>query len=160
MTPHNLHIFNLVDPASSHMFVLVCLHSQQLSQSCCTHLITHPSHTRWLKARDVEMNASSLITILTQRLEARCGELKSQTGNRPITLASTKKYQLVEAAVTELLWSRDTAERETVEQLRLARQELRQEEELQPEIKEPAMERNIPIGKPQVKEAFIRDLMR
>ena len=65
MTPHNLHIFNLVDPASSHMFVSVCLHSQQLSQSCCTHLITHPSHTRWLKARDVEMNASSVITILT-----------------------------------------------------------------------------------------------
>ena len=71
MTPHNLHIFNLVDPASSHMFVSVCLHSQQLSQSCCTHLITHPSHTRWLKARDVEINASSVITILTVEASIR-----------------------------------------------------------------------------------------
>ena len=92
-----------------------------------------------------------------------------------------RKHQLVEAAVTELLWSRDWAERETVGQLRLALRELRhEEEELQPErkklllrgwkrfrveeIKELAMERNIsiygPDGKPQVKEALIRDMLR
>ena len=83
--------------------------------------------------------------------------------------------------MTEPLWSRDRAERGTVGQLRLALRELRQEEEeLQPErkkllppgwksfrteeIKELAMEQNIPIcgpnGKPQVKEALIRDLLR
>ena len=55
-----------------------------------------------------------------ERLEARCEELKFQTGNRPTTLATMKKHQLVEAAVTELFWSRDRAERETVGQLRLA----------------------------------------
>ena len=116
-----------------------------------------------------------------ERLEARCGKLEPQTGNRPITLAKMRKHQLVEAAVTKLLWNRDRAERETVGQLRLALRELRQEvEELQPErkkilppgwkrfragnIKELALELNIPIcgpnGKPQVKEALIRDLMR
>ena len=78
------------------------------------------------------------------------------------------------------MWSRDRAERETVGQLRLALREHRQEkEELQPErnkllpldwkrfraeeIKELAMERDIPIcgpnGKHQVKEALIRDLL-
>ena len=52
------------------------------------------------------------------------------------------------------------ADRQKVEQLRLVRQVLRQEEEeLQPERKEPAMERNIPIGQLQVKEALIRDLL-
>ena len=92
-----------------------------------------------------------------------------------------RKHQSAEAAVTELLWSRDRAERETVGQLRLAVREFGQEEEkLQPErkkllppgwqrfraeeIKELAMERNIPIcepnGKPQVKETLIRDLLR
>ena len=44
-----------------------------------------------------------------------------------------------------------------VEQLRLVRQVLRQEEELQPERKE--MERNVPISQSQVKEALIRDLL-
>ena len=73
---------------------------------------------------------------MRERLDARCEELESQTGNRPITLATMRKHQLVEAAVTELLWSRDSAERETVGQLRLALRELRQgEEELQPERK-------------------------
>ena len=83
-----------------------------------------------------------------------------------------KKHQLVEAAV---------AERETVGQLRIALRELRhEEEELQPgrkkllppgwkryrveEIKELALERNMstsgPDGKPLVKEALIRDLLR
>ena len=92
-----------------------------------------------------------------------------------------RNHQLIEATVTQLLWSRHKAERETVGQLRLALRELRQEEEeLQPErkrllppgwkriraeeIKELAMERNIPIGgptgKPQVKVALIRDLLR
>ena len=69
-----------------------------------------------------------------------------------------RKHQLV-------LWSRDRAERETVGQLRLALRELRQEEEEpQPErtrllplgwkrfpvaeIKELAMERNIPFVDP------------
>ena len=52
------------------------------------------------------------------------------------------------------------ADRKTVEQLQLARQDLRQEEEeLQPERKERAVEWNIPIGQPQVKEALIRDLL-
>ena len=50
------------------MFVSVCLHSQHVSQSCCTHLITHPSHTRCLDTRDVEMNASSVITTLTHQI--------------------------------------------------------------------------------------------
>ena len=41
-----------------------------------------------------------------------------------------------------------------------ARQELRQEEEeLEPQRTEPALERNIPVGQPQVKEALIRDLL-
>ena len=46
MTPHNLHIFNLVDPASSHMFVSVCFHPQHLSHSCCVldHSSDTPSH--------------------------------------------------------------------------------------------------------------------
>ena len=49
-------------------------------------------------------------------------------------------------------------DRKTVEQLRLAKQKLRQEEEeLQPERKKPAMKRNIPIGQHQVKEAYARD---
>ena len=52
------------------------------------------------------------------------------------------------------------ADRKTAEQLWLAQQELRQEEEeLQPERKGPALERNIPAGQPQVKEALIRDLL-
>ena len=108
--------------------------------------------------------------LVRERLEARCEELKLQTGNRPIALATMRKHQLVEAAVTKLLWSRDRAERETVEQLRLALREPQQEEaELQPqrkkllppgrkrfraeEIKELAVERNTPIcgphGKPR-----------
>ena len=120
--------------------------------------------------------------LVRERLEARCEELRSQTSNRPpITMTTMRKHQLVEAAVTELLWSRDRAERETVGQVRLALRELRrQEEELQPErkkllppgwkriraeeIKELALERNIsmtgPDGKRQVKEALIRDLLR
>ena len=74
-----------------------------------------------------------------ERLEARCELLKHQTGNRPIALATIRNHQLVEAAVTKLLWSRDRAERETVRQLRLALRELRQEEEeLQPRRKKPA----------------------
>ena len=113
-----------------------------------------------------------------ERLEALCEKLKSQTDNGPVTLATMRKHQLVEAAP---LWSRDRAEQETVGQLRLALRELRQEkEELQPErkrllphgwkrfqadeIKELAMERNIPVcgpdGKTKVKEALIRDLLR
>ena len=109
---------------------------------------------------------------MRERLEARCEELKSQASNRPISLATIRKNQLVEAAVTELLWSRDRAERETLGQLRPALRELRhEEEELQPErkkllplgwkrfraeeIKEVSMERNIhisePDGKPQVR---------
>ena len=63
--------------------------------------------------------------LVRERLEARCEELKSQTGNRPTTSATMRKHQLVEAAVTELLWSMDRAERETVGQLRLALRELR-----------------------------------
>ena len=76
-----------------------------------------------------------------------------------------RKHELVEAAVTELLWSRNRAERETVRQLRLALQELRyEEEELRPgrkkllppgwkrdrveEIKELAVERNISTSEP------------
>ena len=119
--------------------------------------------------------------LVRERLEALCEELKSQTGNGPVTLATTRKHQLVEAAVTQLLWSRDRAERETVGQLRLALRELRQEEEeLQPErkrllphtwkrfraeeINELAMERNIPVrgpdGQAKVKDALIRDLLR
>ena len=58
--------------------------------------------------------------LVRERLEARCEELKSQTGNRPITLATMRKHHLVEAAVTELLLFRDRAERDTVRQLRLA----------------------------------------
>ena len=87
-----------------------------------------------------------------------------------------KKHHLVEAAVTELFWSRDWPEHETVGQPRLALRELRhEEEELQPgrkkplppswkryrveEIKDLAIERNIstsgPDGKTLVKEALI-----
>ena len=75
--------------------------------------------------------------LVRERLEALCEGLKSQTDNGPVTLATMRKHQLVEAAVTQLLWSRDRAERETVGQLRLALRELRQEEEelLQPERK-------------------------
>ena len=74
--------------------------------------------------------------LVRERLEARYEELKSQTGNRPSTLAIMRKHQLVEAAVTELFCSRDRAERETVGQLRLALRELLyEEEELQPERK-------------------------
>ena len=118
---------------------------------------------------------------LRERLEALCEELKFQTDNGPVTLATMRKHKLAEAAVTQLLWSRGRAERETVGQLRLALREPRkQEEELQPErkrllphgwksvraeeIKELAMERNIPVcgpdGKTKVKEALIRDLLR
>ena len=83
--------------------------------------------------------------LVRARLEARCEELMSQTGNRPVTL-STMRKQLVDAAVTQLLWSRDGAERETVGQLRLALREPRQEEEeLQPEREggfEPKRSRN------------------
>ena len=50
--------------------------------------------------------------LVRERLEARCEELT--------TLATMKKHQLVETAVTELFWSRDQAERETVGQFRLA----------------------------------------
>ena len=39
-TPHNLHIFNLADPSSCHMFVSVCICPQHLSHSCCV-LPTH-----------------------------------------------------------------------------------------------------------------------
>ena len=71
-----------------------------------------------------------------ERFEGMCEELKSQTGNRQITLATMREHQLVAAAVTKLLWSRDRAELETVGQLRLALRDLRQEEEeLQPERK-------------------------
>ena len=119
--------------------------------------------------------------LVRERLEARYEELKLEAGNRPIALASMRKHQLVQAAGTKLLWSRERAERETVGQLRLPLRELRQEEEelqlerkkLLPlgwkrlraeEMKELAMERNIPIcgpnGKPQVNEALIRDLLR
>ena len=83
--------------------------------------------------------------------------------------------------MTELVRSRDRAERETVGQLRMALRELRQEEEeLQPErkkllppgwkrfraaeIKELAMARNIPIcgpnGMPQVKDSRPAALVR
>ena len=79
--------------------------------------------------------------LVRERLEARCEELKSQTGNRPVTLSAMRKHQLVDAAVTQLLWSRDGAERETVGQLRLALQEPPQEEEeLQPERKRPLLQ--------------------
>ena len=45
------------------------------------------------------------------------------------------------------------ADRKTVDQLRLAQQELRQrEEELQPERKEPTMEQNIPIDQPPIRD--------
>ena len=44
--------------------------------------------------------------LVRERLEARCELLRSQTGNRPTTLATVRKHQLVEAAVTGLLWSR------------------------------------------------------
>ena len=52
--------------------------------------------------------------LVRERLEARCEELKFQTGNRSITLATMRKHELVETAVTELLWSKNRAERETV----------------------------------------------
>ena len=67
-------------------------------------------------------------------------------------------YERNVAGIIQILVRR--ADHKTVAQLRLVLQELRQdEEELQPERKEPAMERNIPIGQPQVKEALIRDLL-
>ena len=93
-----------------------------------------------------------------ERLQARCEELKFQTGNRATTLATMKRHQLVRGGI----W----AERETVGQLRLALRELRhEEEELQPvrkkllppgwryqveEIKELATD----------EEALIRDMLR
>ena len=52
--------------------------------------------------------------LVRERLEARCEELKPQPSNRPLTLATMRMHQLVQAAVTELLWSRSRAERETV----------------------------------------------
>ena len=76
---------------------------------------------------------------MRERLEALGEELKSAIGNRPVTLATVRKHQLVEATVTQLLWCRDSAE-----------------------IKELVIERSIPVcgpdGKAKVKEAFIRDL--
>ena len=104
--------------------------------------------------------------LVRERLKALCKELKSQTGNGPVTLVTMRKHQLVEAA---LLWSRDRAERETVGQLRLALRELRQEEEeLQPERKRllphgwKSFRAEVcgPDGKTKVKEALIRDLLR
>ena len=76
-----------------------------------------------------------------------------------------RKHPFDETAVTQLLWSTDRVERETVGQLRLSMRELRQEEEeLQPEpkkllplswkrfraeeIKELVMERKIPVCGP------------
>ena len=98
-------------------------------------------------------------------LTARYEELKLQAGNRPIVVASMRKHQLVQAAATKLLWSRERVERETVGHLRLTLWEFRQEKEefqverekLLPlgwkwlraeEIKELAMERNNPLVDP------------
>ena len=65
-----------------------------------------------------------------------------------------KKHQLVESAVTELFWSRDWAERETVGQLRLALRELRHEEEdLQPERK-----KILPLGWKRFRVKEIKEL--
>ena len=106
--------------------------------------------------------------LVRERLKARCEELKSQTSNRPITLATTRKHQLVEAAVTELLWSRDWAERDTV-----GRNSASRRKNFSPsagncfhlagrfrveEIKELALERNISISGPD--GALIQDLLR
>ena len=108
---------------------------------------------------------------MRKRLEARC-EGRVEASNRQQTNHSGHHEK---ARVGSL------AERETVGQLRLALRELRfEEEELQPvrkkllplgwkryrveEIKGLAVERNIstsgPDGKPLVKEALIRDLLR
>ena len=117
-----------------------------------------------------------------ERLEALCGELKFQTGNRPVTLATMRKHQLVEAAVTQLLWSRERAERETVGELRLAfagtptrggRVSARAKETATSRL-EKVSSRRIkglgdgtehpslvgPDGKAKVKEALIRELLR
>ena len=62
--------------------------------------------------------------LVRERLDALGEELKSPTGNRPVTLATVRKHQLVEATVTQLSRSRDRAGRETVGQRRLALREL------------------------------------
>ena len=98
--------------------------------------------------------------LVRERLEARCEELEFQTGNRPTTLATMKKHKLVEAAMTELFWSTGPSARQwAISFAGTPPRRYRVEE-----IKELAVERNIstsgPDGKPLVKEALIRDLLR
>ena len=67
-------------------------------------------HTECVMRRMFRSWSLAVQILVIERLEARREELKSQTGNRPTTLATMRKHQLVEAAVKELLWSRDRAE--------------------------------------------------
>ena len=73
------------------------------------HLIILPTHSRWLKARDVEMNASSVVTILTiSEIDHFCSKtpiLPSLTAPPDLSSISSLSFLTLSSSFTWAFWS-------------------------------------------------------
>ena len=97
----------LVTDASTHCVAQGLAMIENVSTStiaCPSSVCTALSVNRMLYKHDVPIMVSGSLNF-GNRTTLSCEELKLQTGNKSITVTTMRKHQLVEGAVTKLVWS-------------------------------------------------------